>query len=65
MGKPAYVTVMHNGVLVQNHVEVQGKTEWIGAPSYKAHGCAPLQLQDHGNQVSFRNLWVRHLNTQN
>lgn len=65
LSKPAYVTVMHNGVLVQNHVEIQGKTEWIGAPSYKAHGCAPLQLQDHGNQVSFRNLWVRELNTQN
>jgi hypothetical protein len=65
LSKPAYVTVMHNGVLVQNHVEVQGKTEWIGAPSYEAHGCAPLQLQDHGNQVSFRNLWVRELNTQN
>jgi hypothetical protein len=65
LSKPAYVTVMHNGVLVQNHVEIQGKTEWIGAPSYEAHGCAPLQLQDHGNQVSFRNLWVRKLNTQN
>lgn len=64
LSKPAYVTVMHNGVLVQNHVEVQGKTEWIGAPSYKAHGCAPLQLQDHGNQVSFRNLWVRELNNK-
>ena len=65
LSEPAYVTVMHNGVLVQNHVEIQGKTEWIGAPSYQAHGCAPLQLQDHGNQVSFRNLWVRELNTQN
>lgn len=59
--KPAYVTVLHNGVLVQNHTEIQGTTEWIGAPSYKAHGCAPLQLQDHGNLVSFRNMWVREL----
>ncbi|WP_033187064.1 3-keto-disaccharide hydrolase [Paraglaciecola mesophila] len=58
---PAYVTVMHNGVLLQNHTEIQGKTEWIGAPSYEAHGCAPLQLQDHGNLVSFRNIWVREL----
>ena len=65
LSEPAYVTVMHNGVLVQNHVEILGKTEWIGAPSYKAHGCAPLQLQDHGNQVSFRNLWVRELSSQN
>jgi hypothetical protein len=62
--EPAYVTVMHNGVLVQNHVEIQGTTEWIGASSYQAHGCAPLQLQDHGNQVSFRNLWVRKLSSQ-
>ncbi|MDO6561304.1 3-keto-disaccharide hydrolase [Paraglaciecola chathamensis] len=56
-----YITVMHNGVVVQNHTEIQGKTEWIGAPSYEAHGCAPLQLQDHGNLVSFRNIWLREL----
>lgn len=64
LSSPGYVTVMHNGVLVQNHVEIKGKTEWIGAPSYEAHGCAPLQLQDHGNLVSFRNIWVRELNSQ-
>ncbi|GGZ81359.1 MAG: hypothetical protein CL578_24300 [Alteromonadaceae bacterium] len=58
---PGYITVMHNGVVVQNHTEIQGKTEWIGAPSYEAHGCAPLQLQDHGNLVSFRNIWLREL----
>lgn len=58
---PGYVTVLHNGVLVQNHVEIQGATEWIGKPVYKAHGCAPLRLQDHGNLVSFRNIWVRKL----
>ena len=61
LNPPGYVTVMHNGVLLQNHTEIQGKTEWIGAPSYEAHGCAPLQLQDHGNLVSFRNIWVREL----
>lgn len=59
--QPGYITVIHNGVVVQNHVEIEGTTEWIGAPSYKAHGCAPLQLQDHGNKVSFRNMWVRKL----
>ncbi len=58
---PGYVTVLHNGVLVQNHFEIQGATEWIGKPVYKAHGCAPLRLQDHGNLVSFRNIWVRKL----
>lgn len=58
---PAYVTVLHNGVLVQNHVEILGTTEWIGEPSYTAHGCEPLLLQDHGNYVSFRNIWIRRL----
>jgi hypothetical protein len=58
---PAFVTVLHNGVLVQNHTQIQGKTEWIGAPSYQAHGCAPIQLQDHGNLVDFRNIWIRPL----
>lgn len=59
--KPAFFTVMHNGVLVQNHVEVMGPTQWIGKPEYVAHGCAPLSLQDHGNPVSFRNIWIREL----
>ena len=57
----AVITVIHNGVVVQNHVEILGKTAWIGAPSYGAHGCAPLKLQDHSNPVSFRNIWVREL----
>jgi hypothetical protein len=61
LSSPAYVTVIHNGVVVQNHTEILGTTEWIGAPKYAAHGCAPLQLQDHGNLVSFRNMWVREL----
>ena len=58
---PAYITVLHNGVLVQNHVEVQGPTAWIGHPPYEAHGCAPIRLQDHGNPTKFRNIWVRSL----
>ncbi|MBE8718669.1 3-keto-disaccharide hydrolase [Cellvibrio polysaccharolyticus] len=58
---PAYVTVLHNGVLVQNHTEIEGPTEWIGKHPYKAHDCAPLRLQDHGDLVSFRNIWVRKL----
>jgi hypothetical protein len=56
-----YVTVLHNGVLLQNHTEIAGTTEWIGAPQVKAHGCLPLKLQDHGDSVSFRNMWVRKL----
>jgi hypothetical protein len=58
---PATVTVLHNNVLVQNHAEIQGPTSWIGHPPYEAHGCAPLRLQDHGDPVSFRNIWVRKL----
>ncbi|WP_448248872.1 3-keto-disaccharide hydrolase [Thalassotalea agariperforans] len=58
---PAYVTVLHNGILVQNHFEIKGSTTFKGQPSYKAHGCAPIVLQDHGDKVSYRNIWVREL----
>ncbi|WP_347158398.1 3-keto-disaccharide hydrolase [Pontibacter chitinilyticus] len=58
---PARVTVLHNGVLVQNNVEVKGPTEYIGLPEYKQHGKAPITLQDHGNPVQYRNIWIREL----
>ncbi len=59
---PAYVTVLHNNVLVQNHVELLGPTLYIGEPSYTAHPARqPLLLQDHDNPVSFRNIWIREL----
>jgi hypothetical protein len=59
---PAYCTVLHNGVLVQNHVQLKGETVYIGQPSYKKHGDKePIMLQDHGNPVSYRNIWVREL----
>jgi hypothetical protein len=62
LAKPAYVTLLHNGVLVLNHVELKGSTEYIGQPSYKKHGPKePLSLQDHGNPVSYRNIWIREL----
>jgi hypothetical protein len=51
-------------VLVQNHVELKGETLYIGAPSYKKHGPAPIKLQAHGDPsppISFRNIWVRDL----
>ncbi len=57
--RPAYVTVLHNGVVVQNHAQLQGPTEWIGYPAYQAHDCAPISLQDHDADVSYRNIWVR------
>lgn len=59
--RPGYVTVFHNGVLVQDHVELKGVTVYRGQPFYKAHGPEPLMLQDHGNPVSYRNVWIREL----
>jgi len=63
---PARITVLHNGVLVQNNVEIKGHTEWIGQPKYTAHSDKePLILQDHGldggNPISYRNIWIREL----
>ncbi len=58
----ARVTVIHNGVLVQNNVEFTGPDPWIGRPPYKAHPeRLPIAFQDHGNPVRFRNIWVREL----
>jgi len=54
-------TVLHNGVLVQDHVEILGTTEYIGLPKNNAHGKAPIKLQDHSNPIQFRNIWVREL----
>lgn len=58
---PARATVLQNGVLVQNNVSLDGPTEYIGKPVYKAHGAGPIVLQDHGNPVSYRNIWIRKL----
>lgn len=59
---PARITVLWNGVLVQDDVEIEGPTEYIGYPSYEAHeDKLPLMLQDHSNPVSFRNIWLREL----
>jgi hypothetical protein len=58
---PAYVTIVHNGVLTQNHVALWGPTEYIGFPVYKAYEAGPIRLQDHGNPVSYRNIWIRDL----
>ncbi len=59
---PATVTVLHNGVLIQNNVELRGPTVYIGEPSYTPHAAElPLRLQDHGDAVRYRNIWVRRL----
>jgi hypothetical protein len=62
---PAYVTVLFNGVLVQNHFELKGQTLYIGQPFYKKYDRAPIKLQAHGDKsepLSYRNIWVRELN---
>lgn len=63
--RKATFTVLHNGVLIHDHVELSGGTWWNGPHAvqpYKPHGDkGPIMLQDHGNPVRFRNIWVREL----
>ena len=59
---PARMTVLHNGVLIQNNVELKGNTVYRGAPKYEKHNLKePIFLQDHGNPISYRNIWIREL----
>jgi hypothetical protein len=59
---PAKITVFHNGVLVQNGFELKGGTFWDRPASYTKHDAKmPIQLQDHGNPVRYRNIWVREV----
>jgi hypothetical protein len=58
----ANITVIHNGVLIQNHAVLSGSTQFIGISTYEKHGDKePISIQDHGDAVSFRNIWVREL----
>jgi hypothetical protein len=60
---PPRVTVLQNGVLVQNNSVLRGPTEYIGIPEYfiKKHGPGSIELQDHGNPVAYKNIWIREL----
>jgi len=59
---PAYITAVHNGVLILNHFALLGDTPFNRPPQYKAHPPkGPISLQDHGNPVRFRNIWVREV----
>jgi hypothetical protein len=62
VAKPARVTVFHNGVCVQHAQEILGATEHRAVAKYGPHAAElPLKLQDHGNPVRYRNIWVRPL----
>ncbi len=58
----ARLTVLHNGVLVQDNAELWGPTNWLHYDAYKSHPRElPMMLQDHDHPVRFRNIWVRPL----
>jgi hypothetical protein len=59
---PARITAFHNGVLIQNNVELTGPSSWLDRAPYSAHPeKQPIALQDHGNPVRYRNIWLREL----
>ncbi len=58
------VTIIMNGVVVQNNTEILGTTEYIGFPKTEKHGDGPILLQMHGDPskaISFRNIWIRKM----
>ncbi len=62
LNSPAVVTVFHNGVIIQDHFELKGPSVYGGYPKYTPHQeKMPLLLQDHGNPVQYRNIWIREL----
>jgi hypothetical protein len=60
--KPGFVSVIHNGVLVLNHFELLGSTFYDRPPTFEKHPPKqPIRLQNHGNPVKYRNIWLREL----
>lgn len=58
---PAIITVVLNGIVVQNNYILKGSTPYTGLPKYTSHGRMPLSLQEHGTATVFRNIWIRNL----
>ncbi len=65
LARPGFVTVLHNGVATHHHFELQGPTSFTAPAAYpKNHPAkAPIRIQNHGNPVRFRNIWIRELKT--
>ena len=62
VARPGYVTVLQNGIVVQNHTALTGGTFYDRPPAYEPHADrAPMHLQFHGDPVRFRNIWVREM----
>jgi hypothetical protein len=61
MTEPTQLTVFFNGVLVQHHERLTGPTDHKKRPPYTAHGKLPIRLQDHGDVLWYRNIWIREL----
>jgi lysophospholipase L1-like esterase len=60
LAKPGRVSVLHNGVAIHSDTVIKGATVWHEPPIYKAHADnLPISLQDHGNPVQFRSIWIR------
>jgi hypothetical protein len=55
------ITTIHNGVLIQNHTELLGDTDYENPPTFHPHEATPIRLQFHGNPVRFRSIWLRQL----
>ena len=61
---PPSITVIQNGIVLQNNTTILGTTEYIGFPKVVPHGAGPIILQSHGDPsepISFRNIWLREL----
>jgi len=62
LSRPAYVTVLYNGVMAHHHKELMGPTVYRELAHYTSHAAEePLELQDHGNPVRYRNIWIRRI----